>query len=134
MFCKNCGAEMNAEQAVCTSCGVPKGKGNKFCPNCGKETAEAAVICVNCGVSLEEKKAAGNGEYLNGKDKIVMAIIAFFLGGLGIHNFMLGETKKGIVRLVLSLCGCGIGGILALIDFIMILCDKYVVDPNKLFF
>lgn len=133
MFCKNCGAEMNAEQAVCTSCGVPKGKGNKFCPNCGKETAEAAVICVNCGVSLEEKKAAGNGEYLNGKDKIVMALVAFFLGGIGIHNFMLGETKKGIVKIVLSLC-CGIGGILALIDFIMILCDKYVVDPNKLFF
>ena len=133
MFCKNCGAEMNAEQAVCTSCGVHKVKGNKFCPNCGKETAEAAVICVNCGVSLEEKKAAGNGEYLNGKDKIVMALVAFFLGGIGIHNFMLGETKKGIVKIVLSLC-CGIGGILALIDFIMILCDKYVVDPNKLFF
>lgn len=133
MFCKNCGAEMNAEQAVCTSCGVPTGKGNKFCPNCGKETAEAAVICVNCGVSLEEKKAAGSGEYLNGKDKIVMALVAFFLGGIGIHNFMLGETKKGIVKIVLSLC-CGLGGILALIDFIMILCDKYVVDPNKLFF
>ena len=45
---------------------------------------------------------------------------------------MMGETKKGVVRIVLSLC-CGIGGILALIDFIKILMDKYVVDPNKAF-
>ena len=62
-----------------------------------------------------------------------MAVIAFFLGGIGIHNFMLGETKKGVVKIILSLC-CGLGGILALIDFIMILCDKYVVDPNKILF
>ena len=59
-----------------------------------------------------------------------MALICFFLGGLGIHNFMMGETKKGIVKIVLSLC-LGIGGILALIDFIKILMDKYVIDPEK---
>ena len=120
---------MNAEQAVCTSCGVPTGKGNKFCPNCGKETAEAAVICVNCGVSLEEKKAAGSGEYLNGKDKIVMALVAFFLGGIGIHNFMMGEKKKGILKIVLSFL-CGIGGILALIDLIRIAMGTYVANPD----
>ena len=60
-----------------------------------------------------------------------MALICFFLGGLGIHNFMMGETKKGILRIVLSLC-MGLGGILALIDFIKILTDKYVVEPEKL--
>ena len=61
-----------------------------------------------------------------------MALICFFLGGLGIHNFMMGETKKGIVKIVLSLC-LGIGGIIALIDFIKILMDKYVIDPEKAF-
>ncbi len=128
MYCKNCGEVMNDNQAICLKCGVKTGEGNAFCANCGKEVAANAAVCLNCGVAIK----AGNGEYLNGKDKIVMALICFFLGGLGIHNFMMGETKKGIVKIVLSIC-CGIGSILALIDFIKILTDKYVVDPDKAF-
>lgn len=61
-----------------------------------------------------------------------MIIICLFLGGLGIHNFMMGETKKGVTKILFSLC-FGIGGILALIDLIKIATDNYVVDPNKSF-
>lgn len=129
MFCRNCGEAMNDNQAICLKCGVKTGTGNAFCANCGKEVAPNADVCLNCGVAI---KNAVNGDYLNGKDKIVMALICFFLGGLGIHNFILGETKKGIVKIVLSLC-FGIGSILALIDFIKILMDKYVVEPDKAF-
>ncbi len=126
MYCKNCGTEMADGQAVCLSCGVKKGEGASYCASCGKEVAINADVCLNCGASV--KKAGGD---LNGQDKVVMALICFFLGGLGIHNFMMGETKKGIFRIVMSLC-CGLGGIFALIDFIKILMDKYVVDPEKL--
>jgi len=129
MFCRNCGEAMNDNQAICLKCGVKTGTGNAYCANCGNAVAPNADVCLNCGVAI---KNAVNGEYLNGKDKITLALICFFLGGLGIHNFMLGETKKGIVKIVLSLC-VGIGGILALIDFIKILTDKYVVDPDKAF-
>ena len=129
MFCRNCGEAMNDNQAICLKCGVKAGTGNAYCANCGNAVAPNADVCLNCGVAI---KNAVNGEYLNGKDKITLALICFFLGGLGIHNFMLGETKKGIVKIVLSLC-VGIGGILALIDFIKILTDKYVVDPDKAF-
>lgn len=129
MFCKNCGEAMNDNQAICLKCGVKTGTGNAFCANCGNAVAPNADVCLSCGVAI---KNAVNGDYLNGKDKITMALICFFLGGLGIHNFMLGETKKGIVKIVLSFCA-GIGGILALIDFIKILTDKYVVDPDKAF-
>ena len=125
MYCTNCGQEMNDNQAVCLNCGVKVGEGKGYCGNCGATVAENAEVCLNCGVSLKKK-----GD-LNGKDKVTMALICFFLGGLGIHNFMMGETKKGVLRLVLSLC-CGLGGILALIDFIKILMDKYEVDPTKL--
>jgi len=65
---------------------------------------------------------------LNGQSKTTMAIVCFLLGGFGVHNFMMGETKKGIVKIVTMLVG--VGGILALIDFITILCDKYTVDPE----
>ena len=127
MFCKNCGEAMNDNQAICLKCGVKTGEGNKFCANCGKEVSPNAEVCVACGVSLK-KQAGGN---LNGQDKIVMLLVCFFLGGLGIHNFMMGETKKGIVKIVASFC-LYLGWILALIDFIKILTDKYEVDPEKL--
>lgn len=131
MFCKNCGNAMNDNQAICLNCGVKTGDGSSFCQNCGNPVAPGAEYCLSCGVALKNA-AAANGQYLNGKDKITVALICFFLGGWGIHNFMLGETKKGIVKIIAYFC-FGISGILALIDFIKILCDKYVVDQNALF-
>lgn len=126
MFCKNCGEALNANQAICVKCGVKVGDGNAFCANCGNALPQNADVCMSCGVAV--KKAAGD---LAGQDKTVMILICLFLGGLGIHNFMMGETKKGVFKIIMSFC-CGIGGILALIDLIKIAMGNYVVDPNKL--
>ena len=131
MFCRNCGGEMNDNQAICLKCGVKTGDGKAFCANCGQPVNENAAVCLSCGVAIKSA-SAGNDDYLGGKDKITVALICFFLGSLGIHNFMLGETKKGIVKIVLSFC-FGIGAILALIDFVKILTDKYVIDATKAF-
>ncbi len=128
MFCKNCGVQMNDNQAICVSCGVKVGDGDKFCANCGKEIAPGAAVCLNCGVATKKAKAAGD---LGGQDKVVMILICLFLGGIGIHNFMMGETKKGVFKIVMSLC-CGLGAIFALIDLVKIAMGSYVVDPNKL--
>lgn len=126
MYCKNCGEQMNDNQAICLKCGVKTGQGNLYCANCGKEVAPNSEVCLSCGVAIKNSSDYGN------YDKITIALICFFLGGIGIHNFMLGETKKGIVKIVLSFC-FGIGAILALIDFIRILIDKYEVNPDKAF-
>ena len=126
MFCKNCGELLNENQAVCLKCGVAVGNGNKFCAHCGTVVNENQAVCLQCGHKIDKPGVAGN---LNGQDKITMALVCFFLGGIGIHNFMMGEKKRGILKIVLSFL-CGIGGLLALIDFIMILTDKYVVDPS----
>ena len=127
MYCKNCGEAMNDNQAICLKCGVKTGQGTAFCSNCGNALPEMAAVCLNCGVAV--KGAEGD---LAGKDKVTIALICFFLGGLGIHNFLMGETKKGVVKIVASFCFY-LGSILALIDFVKILMDKYVVDPDKLF-
>ena len=126
MYCKNCGEVMNDNQAICIKCGVKTGSGNAFCANCGNTLAPNADVCMSCGVAVN--KATGD---LNGQDKIVMILICLFLGGLGIHNFMMGETKKGVFKIIMSFC-CGIGSILALIDLIKIAMGTYVVDPAKL--
>ena len=110
MFCKNCGKEMNDNQAICLECGVKKGEGNKFCPNCGKPVNENQAICLSCGVALKQENKVGttsltdNAGLPEGKDKITAAILAFFLGSFGIHCFYLGETKKGIVRIIATWC------------------------------
>ncbi len=127
MFCKNCGAEMNDNQAICLRCGVKTGQGTTYCHNCGNQLGPNAEVCMGCGVAV---KGGKNGD-LAGQDKIVIILVCLFLGGLGIHNFMMGEMKKGIFKIIMSFL-CGIGGILALIDLIKICMGSYVVDPNKL--
>ena len=146
MYCKNCGTMLNDNQEFCANCGVKAGGGGRFCQNCGGELMPGANVCEKCGAPVNnpetppvtpppangQQNGAVSGEYLNGKDKTTMAIICFLLGGLGIHNFMMGENKKGIVKIVASLC-FGVGYILAIIDFVKILTGSYVVDPEKLF-
>lgn len=141
MYCKTCGAEMNDNQAICLKCGCAKGTGSAYCANCGGELIPNAVACMKCGVAADfgvEKTRSGNAGFTvadggwcpEGKEKIVAILLAFFLGGFGIHNFYLGESKKGILRLLT--CWFGLGGILALIDFIKMLIGSYVVDPDAI--
>ncbi|MBB2204144.1 TM2 domain-containing protein [Gluconacetobacter takamatsuzukensis] len=60
----------------------------------------------------------GSGE----KSKIVAGLLAFFLGGFGIHKFYLGYNKAGIVMLLITMFGFiffGIpGAVIWLIAFI----------------
>jgi len=52
---------------------------------------------------------------LGGKNKFIAALLAFFLGGLGVHKFYLGKTTAGIIMLVASLLGIVLVGIPTLI-------------------
>ncbi len=131
MYCTNCGKEMNENQAICLNCGVKTGDGNAFCQNCGNAVAPNAAVCLSCGVAIKKTSSVGVEGELGGQNKLMIALVCFFLGGIGIHNFIMGENKKGIFKIIMSFV-CGIGGILALIDFIKILIGKYVVDPTKL--
>ena len=58
----------------------------------------------------------------NSKNKLIAALLAIFLGGLGIHKFYMGQTGKGI--LFLLLCWTGIPEVLGLIQGIVYLCDS----------
>lgn len=49
------------------------------------------------------------------KSKSTTVLLAFFLGGLGIHRFYLGQSSKGIFYLIF--CWTFIPAFIALIDF-----------------
>ena len=53
-----------------------------FCRGCGKEIHQTAVACPHCGA----QQATGTG-----KSKTTAALLAFFLGGFGVHRFYLGK-------------------------------------------
>ena len=83
---------------------------------------------------------------LGDKNKIVAALLAFFLGGLGIHKFYLGKTTAGIIMLICGTIGWllilpGLAmAIIAFIEFIIYLTkddqqfyDEYVVGDKAWF-
>ena len=51
------------------------------------------------------------------KNKTTAAVLAIFLGGIGVHRFYLGETLKGVIMLLF--CLTFIPSILALISGII---------------
>lgn len=54
------------------------------------------------------------------KQKVVAALLCFFLGGLGVHRFYTGHVGMGILYLLtLGLFGIGV-----FVDFVLILCGN----------
>lgn len=96
-----------------------------YCEKCGNQIMEGAAFCDNCGTSLKKEI-----NWFTGENKIILLLIMILGGAYGLHNFVLGETKKGIVRLLGTLF-CGIVGIiLVLIDAVKIAKGTYVIDPD----
>lgn len=57
------------------------------------------------GAATEIYRIAGASPFEGDKNKIVAALLAFFLGGLGIHKFYLGKNKAGIIMLLGTVVG-----------------------------
>lgn len=114
MYCKYCGEPLFDEQTVCVKCG---------------NTVENSKTDTNQGTyqSFQQPKIHHKGN-LNGQNKTAMALLCLFLGAYGAHNFIMGENKKGIVKILSNFLGLGI--ILAIIDFVKILTDNYTHNPN----
>ncbi len=53
--------------------------------------------------------------------KIAAGICGILLGGLGVHKFILGYTKEGIIQIVITVVTCGVGSIIGLIEGIIYL-------------
>jgi TM2 domain-containing membrane protein YozV len=54
-----------------------------------------------------------------GSNKIAAGLLAIFLGCLGIHKFIMGYSKEGVIMLLVSVLSCGFAaGIMAIIGLI----------------
>lgn len=104
----NCYIHSNREAScACSNCG-------KFiCQECATEI-ESKSYCRNCLAALAMKKQTQG----NSSRRITAALLAFFLGGLGIHKFYLGQNGAGVLYLVF--CWTCIPALIALIDGIIL--------------
>lgn len=58
------------------------------------------------------------------KSKVVAGILGILLGSIGIHNFYLGRTGRGIIQIIVTVVTFGIGGIWGFVEGILILVSK----------
>lgn len=68
------------------------------CPKCGKEFPDAVLICPGCGFNpFSGEMNTLPQPSIKKKSKIITGILCFFLWPLGIHEFYLGNVKKGLL-------------------------------------
>lgn len=93
----------------------------KFCRDCGGVIRAKAEICPKCGVrQLDAPGSVNFGAVApNGKSKLAAALLAFFLGGFGIHKFYLGQVGLGILYLLFF--WTFIPALVAFVEFILLL-------------
>ncbi|MEH1098403.1 TM2 domain-containing protein [Micromonospora sp. CPCC 205561] len=65
------------------------------------------------------------------KSKVVAGVLQIVLGTFGIGRFYMGDTKTGVIQIIVSLVTCGVGGIWGFIDGILILVNGGVDGQGR---
>jgi TM2 domain-containing membrane protein YozV len=99
--------------------GAVKGVDEKFCLECAAVINAKAEICPQCGVRQMPAPLSLGAIAPNGKSRIAAALLAFFLGGFGVHKFYLGQVGLGLLYLVFF--WTIIPSIIAFIEFVLLL-------------
>jgi ribosomal protein L40E len=99
--------------AAATSTVQSAPKPTKFCQHCGAEINQMAEICPKCGVRVALEPSL----IKEPKSRTTAILLAFFLGGIGIHKLYLGS---GNWWLYLLFCWTFIPAIIAFIEFIQL--------------
>jgi len=53
--------------------------------------------------------------------KVLAGVLAILLVDLGVHKFILGYTKEGIIQIVITLVSCGLARIIPFVEGIIYL-------------
>jgi len=61
--------------------------------------------------------------------KVLAGIMGILFGGLGIHKFILGYSKEGILQIVITFVTCGAGSLIGFIEGII-----YLTKSDQEFF
>lgn len=51
--------------------------------------------------------------------KVMAGVLALLLGSLGVHKFVLGYQKEGLIQIAATIVTCGVAGIIPFIEGII---------------
>ena len=98
-----------------------KNKAKEFAAE-AKETASEFAAEAKETASEFTQNAKETYNSVSGENKKVMAgILALLLGSLGVHKFILGYNKEGIIQIIISFVTCGLASIIPFIEGIIYL-------------
>jgi len=88
MECKSCGANIPETSTQCPYCQAPVVRATQATPTSNSSNTATAA-----------------------PNKVTAGICGILLGALGIHKFILGYQKAGLIMLCVTVGTCGYGGI-----------------------
>ena len=125
----------------------------KKCPQCHNYVDNYAAFCNHCGYNFSQQTGTTppppDDDYYptdnafdacgpEGKSRGIAALLAIFLGGLGVQYFYLGRISAGIISIVLTAVTCGLWSTVMFIQGILMLCmtnrqfrDKYILSTSS---
>jgi len=116
-----------------------------FCTKCGFQNDEYTQTCLKCQAPLPTiggyqpiqppapmygQQAMQDWKQMGADKKIAAGICGILIGSLGIHKFVLGYQREGVIMLLVSLLTCGIGApimsIIGIVEGVM-----YLTKPDE---
>lgn len=144
--CPHCGQHFEVEEELtgrsveCSSCGKPftisAPEPTKRCPMCGEEILAVAKKCRYCGEYLDD-----SNQPVQKKSRSAYVLLCLFLGGIGAHNFYIGQMWRGLVKIALFLAAnvlflqrngiaAGCGTMIAFLNGVWVIMELFP-DPNN---
>ena len=113
----------------CTNCGSPVGDNDAFCPNCGQKVKRSDY---NTSRNFSQNiHNSYDNMMVKPKNRLIAGLLAIFLGSMGIHDFYLGYSQKGVAHLLMFVFFLGwISRIWALVEALLIFTGKTDCDAN----
>lgn len=100
---------------------------SQSCRACGSTLNPLTNMCPTCSGATF---GSTSGAYGPLKSKMAAGLLGIFLGGIGVHSFYLGDNKKGVLQIVVTVLTCGFGSLWGFIEGIMILAGSIKTDAH----
>jgi TM2 domain-containing membrane protein YozV len=92
---------------------MPAGKSKKLFPGTPAAAGPASAAPARMG-DVDHAPAAGMPPDISYK-KLAAGLTAIQVGSLGVHKFILGRNTAGLITLLVTLLGCGVGAIVMVV-------------------